>query len=95
MLAWFTKLIHIRRGSSSLNDGDRGHMKIVFDAEKKWLVMDRAQVRVITNLGSLEADFEVPAEYRLIAQSNAEIVLNDGRVALPPDSLAILSGEED
>ena len=95
MLAWFTKLIHIRRGSSSLNDGDRGHMKIVFDAEKKWLVMDRAQVRVITNLGSLEADFEVPAEYRLIAQSNAEIVLNDGRVTLPPDSLAILSGEED
>ena len=95
MLHWFTKLIHLRRASSSLNDGDTAHNKIVFDPERNWLVMDRGLVQVITNLGSQPAEFDVPADYRLIAQSEPEVVVASGKITLPCNSLAILSGEDE
>ena len=94
MLAWFTKLIHIRRASPSLNDGDTGHNKISFDPDKSWLVMDRGGVQVITNLGSQPAQFDIPGGHRLIAQSQPEISEADGKITLPSNSLAILSCEE-
>ncbi len=94
MLDWFTRLIHIRRASNSLNDGDTGHTKISFDPDRNWLVMDRGLVQVITNLGSQSADFNVPSGYRLIAQSEPEILLVSGKITVPCNSLAILSGEE-
>lgn len=95
MLEWFTKLIHIRRASNSLNDGDTKHTRVHYDPDKVWLAIDRGQVQVLTNLGSNSADFDVPAGYRLIAQSHSSIALTGGKVSLPPDTLAILSGEEE
>lgn len=95
MLDWFTKLIHIRRASPSLNDGDCNHTKIRYDEEKNWLVIDRSRVQIITNLGSNSAEFDVPAEYRVLAQSNSGIAVNEGKISLPGNSLAILSNEDE
>ena len=94
MLAWFTTLIRIRRTSPSLNDGDTGHTKISFDPDKSWLVMDRGQVQVLTNLGSQVSEFDVPDGYKLIARSQAAVQVNGARISLPSNTLAILSGEE-
>ena len=94
MLDWFTQLIHIRRSSPSLNDGDTTHTKVSFDPEKCWLVMDRGQVQILTNLGSQPAPFDIPNGYKLIAQSQKEVAVQDNKITLPPDSLAILSAEE-
>ena len=94
MLDWFTKLIHIRRASPSLNDGDTTHNQIHFDPEKSWLVMDRGRVQILTNLGSQPAEFDVPDGYKLIAQSQPEVALTGTKIIIPPDTLAILSGEE-
>jgi maltooligosyltrehalose trehalohydrolase len=93
MLAWTTKLIHIRRASMSLNDGDTGHTQIRFDGEKSWLAMDRGLVQVLVNLGTQMADFDVAEGYTVIAESKSGIAVQDGRIALPPNSLAILSSE--
>jgi maltooligosyltrehalose trehalohydrolase len=95
MLAWYAKLIHIRRGSPSLNDGDTNHIKARCDAEKRWLVIERGLVQVLTNLGSKPAEFAVPNGYRLIAQSSGEIDVMDSTTTLPPNTLAILSREEE
>ena len=94
MLDWFTKLIHIRRASPSLNDGDTAHTQIIFEPEEKWLVMERGQVKVLTNLGSKPAEFDVPSGYRLIAQSRPEITIEGEKAKLPPNTFAILSSEE-
>ena len=49
---WAARLIHIRRNSVSLNDGDRGHVKVAFSEEGRWLRMDRNLVTIVANFGT-------------------------------------------
>jgi len=94
MLEWTTRLIHIRRNSVSLNDGDRGHLKVHFSEEDKWLRMDRNLVTVIANLGPGPCQFKVGAEYQLLLASVAEATrLEGGMVTVPPDGFVIVSAE--
>ena len=58
-------------------------------------MIDRSRVQIITNLGSNSAEFDVPAEYRVLAQSNSGIAVNEGKISLPGNSLAILSNEDE
>ena len=51
MLQWTKDLIHFRRCSPSLNDGELSHIKVKFDEEKRWLLMTRGDVRLVCNLG--------------------------------------------
>ena len=94
MLDWYTKLIHIRRSSLSLNDGDTNHTKVRYDAERQWLVIVRNLVEIVINLSVKAVELDVPETHRLIAQSHSDIDFTDGKVNLPPNSLAILSSEE-
>jgi maltooligosyltrehalose trehalohydrolase len=94
MLEWTTRLIHIRRNSISLNDGDRGHLKVTFSEEEKWLRMDRNLVSVFANLGTEPREFRVGPEYELLLTSIAESIrVEDGLVTVPPDGFAIVSAE--
>ena len=92
-LDWTKKLIHLRRKSISLNDGDRGHIKIDCNDEKRWLRMERGDVQVLVNLGEEPAKFAVPASYKLVLASASSIALTESEVALPKNSLAIISRE--
>ncbi len=93
MLEWCRKLIHLRRTTPALNDGDMGHVKVEFNEEKRWLAMKRGPVQVLCNLGEEDASFEVPQGHTLILASSPRIGLTEARVALVPDTLAIVSGE--
>jgi maltooligosyltrehalose trehalohydrolase len=93
MLEWYRKLIHLRRSSASLNDGDPGHVKVAFDEKRRWLVMDRGLAKVMWNLGSETVELENPGRFPLVLASSGDVRVWEERVALPPDSLAILSGE--
>lgn len=93
MLEWFRKLIRLRRGSPALNDGDLGHVKVLFDEKKRWLVMDRGLVKVMFNLGEGPVEFDVPDRLRLMLASRGDVEMTEKNVVLPPDTLAILSGE--
>ncbi len=92
MLAWVKTLIAIRRTSQCLNDGDRGHMKVTFDEEHRWLRTDRRRTSIFTNLGDQEVHFPVSEDHRILAASKPATLAN-GKVTLPPLSLAILSTE--
>jgi maltooligosyltrehalose trehalohydrolase len=94
MLEWFTRLIHLRRSSTSLNDGDQGHVKVTYDEQKRWLVMDRGLVKVACNLGDQPVELENPEHHAIVLASRSGILSRRGRVVLPPDSMAILSGEK-
>jgi maltooligosyltrehalose trehalohydrolase len=77
-----------------LNDGEPGQTKVSFDEEKRWLVMERGQVTVMCNLGTEQVELENARRCPLLLASRADVKVAGDRVALPPDTLAILSGEK-
>jgi maltooligosyltrehalose trehalohydrolase len=93
MLAWFTQLIHLRRRTPSLNDGDMGHVKVRFDEVKHWLVMERGLIKVMCNLGGEAMEFENAEQLKLLVASRADVRV-ESHIVLPPDTLAIVSGEK-
>lgn len=96
MLDWVRTLIHLRRTTPALNDGDTGHTNVRWSDDEGWLVMDRGAIKVVLNLGTTEAQFDVPLEFHLKLASLESVTTIDGRLRLPPDTIAILSsGPED
>jgi maltooligosyltrehalose trehalohydrolase len=93
MLEWYRALIHLRRGSVSLNGGDMGHVKVRFDEQKRWLVMDRGGVQVLVNLGEQDASFEVAEGFRVALVSRNGVCSDAGKILLPSNTLAVLSSE--
>jgi len=93
MLKWTRRLIELRRKSVSLNDGDRGHVKVEFSEEQRWLRMDRNLVSIFANLGEFEAEFQADEGRRIVLSSDAEAKFAGGRLTVPPDSLVVLSAE--
>jgi hypothetical protein len=49
---------------------------------------------VMCNFGSGAVEFEKPAKFSLVLASRTGIEVRGSKVTLPPDSLVILSGEE-
>ena len=94
MLEYVRSLIRLRRSSPSLNDGDRGHLRVSFSDEKTWLRMDRNQVSVLLNLGNEPAEFSLTPQHWLAVASDASARLADGRATVPANSILIASAEE-
>ncbi len=96
ILEWTARLIHIRRNSISLNDGDRGHTQVSFSEKDRWLRMDRNLVTIVANLGHGPSQFKVGAEYEMLMASSAEFTrLEDGLLTVPPDGFVIVSAEKE
>ena len=93
MLDWYRKLIHLRHTLPSLNDGDLGHIAVAFDEDNRWLTMGRGLIKVLCNLGNSPAEFENPEHLPLLLASRNGVQMIEDKVLLPPDALAILSGE--
>jgi maltooligosyltrehalose trehalohydrolase len=94
MAQWYRRLIALRRGSASLNDGTPGQTKVSFDEEKRWLVMERGAVTVMGNLGTESVELSNPRGLPMLLASRADVEVKGGKVLLPPDTLAVLSGEK-
>jgi maltooligosyltrehalose trehalohydrolase len=93
MLEWYRKLIGLRRGSASLNDGDLGHVRVQFDEKKRWLTMERGLVTVFCNLGGDAVEFGNTNRLSPLLTSRKDVEATEEKIVLPPDTLAILSGE--
>ncbi len=93
MLELCRRLIALRRESVSLNDGDLHHVQVSFDEDGKWLVMDRGSVTVMANLGAQSVELHNPEGKALVFTLATGVHESGGRLTLPPNGLAILSGE--
>ena len=97
MLDWYRKLIHLRRNSPSLNDGDLHDITVAFDEDDRWLIMDRkgdhGAVRVLCNLGDQPVELPNPDSLPVVLASPDGLQTVEGKILLPPDSVAILSNE--
>jgi maltooligosyltrehalose trehalohydrolase len=94
MLEWYRRLIRLRRGTASLNDGDMSRVKVKFNAAARWLTMERGAVEVFCNLGRAVAEFDRKPGYAVAMVSREDVVVTPGKIMLPPDSAIILSGEK-
>jgi maltooligosyltrehalose trehalohydrolase len=89
LLAWYRRLISLRRQLPELTDPRLDRVRTEFDEAAGWLVMRRGQVAVACNLG--QEDWTFPADAELLAASDAAIARVPDGVVLPPDSVAILT----
>jgi maltooligosyltrehalose trehalohydrolase len=94
MLDWYRALIHLRRTSTWLNDGDRGHTKVHYDDQKHWIRMDRGGVQVFVNLGKDAASFELPQDFNLALSSRDGVARVDNKILVPATTLAIFATEQ-
>ncbi len=90
MLNWYRELIRLRRSTPSLNNGEPGNTKVTCNEEQRWLCAARGSVVIACNLASNSRSLPVMRGAKLILASRPDIVVEDGRIALPPDSVAIL-----
>jgi maltooligosyltrehalose trehalohydrolase len=94
MVEWYRRLIALRRGSSSLNDGTPGQTEVSFDEERRWLTMIRGSVIVMCNLGSATLELNRPQPFPFLLGSRPDVEMIENCVVLPPNTLAVLSDEE-
>ena len=94
MLEWTQKLIHLRRTSTSLNDGQLQAVKVRFDEEKQWLTMRRGHVLLALNLGKDTQRIPTPVQAPVHLASVEGITLDGDCITLPPESVVILCAEK-
>ncbi len=94
MLDWTQKLIALRRSTNALNDGDIHHMHVEYDADKRWLTMQRGPITTIINIGEAEVTLPLNGSAAVILRSRAEVEIRGDSITLAPMSLAVLNSEE-
>ena len=97
LLEWYRTLMSLRRRLPELTDPRLQRVFVSLDEEVGGVIVGRGRVLVAALVGPSAATVE-PAAGRLLAASRADVSLGEGRLRLPPDSLAVLergnAGEE-
>jgi maltooligosyltrehalose trehalohydrolase len=95
LLAWHRALIALRRRTPALTDGALPDVRVTFDADARWLSLQRGTITVACNVSSEVAHVPLPgpAERRLLLVSDPAIRLGPDQVELPPDTAAIMGSD--
>lgn len=92
LIEWHRSLIRLRRQVPDLADGRLDRVRVRFDEQANWFILERGSVTVVCNLAR-QTQLVPAAEERfrsLIIGSTLEIQPRSGGLELPPDSVAIL-----
>jgi maltooligosyltrehalose trehalohydrolase len=95
MLDWCKQLIHLRRTTLALNDGDLGHLKVDCREEERLLIMQRGPVRILSNLGEAPVSVDLREGESLCLSSSSGVTAHAAQVALPKMSFALLMSKEE
>lgn len=95
MLAWVKALIKLRRTNVCLNDGDMHHIMVSSDDERKTLVMERDEARILVNFGQKPYRFGLLEGERLELASRDCVKVQDNGVELSGMTLAVLLSPTD
>jgi maltooligosyltrehalose trehalohydrolase len=89
MLAWYRKLIVLRRRLPDLTDPRRDRLEVSYDEKARWLLLKRSDVLVAANLGKelVRVDID-PAS--LVLGSDPGVQISETELSLPADTVAIL-----
>jgi maltooligosyltrehalose trehalohydrolase len=92
MLAWHRALLALRRRLPDLGSGDLSRVRTVIDEEEGWLVMNRGAATVAANFSPERRFLPLPPEpgVVLLASTNYIRLAGEGRLDMPPESVAVL-----
>jgi len=90
MLDWYRALIRLRRSTPSLNNGEPGNTKVTYNERQNLLCVERGSMAIACNLAPNSRSLPVQPGARLILTSRPGIVVEDGSITLPTDSVAIV-----
>jgi maltooligosyltrehalose trehalohydrolase len=91
LLAWYRRLIALRRRVPALTDPRLSRVETECDPAGGWLVVRRGPVVVAANLGEREWSFPAGLTAELLAASDHRIEPAEHGLILPPDTVAILA----
>ncbi|MCW7942525.1 malto-oligosyltrehalose trehalohydrolase [Streptomyces hygroscopicus] len=93
VLAWYRKLIALRRAQPDLSDPDLGDVKVTYDEDERWLAFRRGDVRVAVNLGKEPARVPVGVHPARVLATWQPVQTPDenGVLNLPGESCAVLT----
>ena len=89
LLAWYRKLIAIRRTEPDLSDGKLDRCNVRFDADAGWMQVTRGRVQVACNLSASPQTLAVDGASTVLAQSG-DVTVSGGALSLGPDAVVIL-----
>lgn len=93
ILAWYRELIALRRTLPDLREPRLERTRVTVDEVARWLVLQRGDVVVATNLGDAARPVPLPdgPARALRLASDASVRLENGAVVLGPDAVAVLA----
>ncbi len=93
MLAWYRALIQMRTAIAPLRDGRFDRVEVSFDESAQWLIVRRHGILLAANLGASPRALPLPGDdsWEILLASEPDIRLEANRIALAPDSVAILA----
>ena len=92
LLDWHRRLIRLRREVPALADGRLDKVRVRFDEEARWLVVERGPVAVACNLAdrAQRVPVSMPWGTQALLTSDPAVQVTAGGVHLPPDAVALL-----
>ncbi len=90
ILEWYRALVQLRRLITPLVDP--GPVQVTYSEEDGWMCVSRGPVRVCFSLAPVPVKVEVKG--RIVTRSSSDVQGGDGKVMLPPDSVAVLISDE-
>jgi maltooligosyltrehalose trehalohydrolase len=95
VLRWYAELIRIRREYPDLSDGRLDKVKISYDEQARWMLIQRGEVSVAFNLGEgLQRIPVKPPGATALLRSDLQVEVHNDFLELPPDSVAVLAGPD-
>src|SRR5579875_180279 len=90
LLEWHRSLIDLRRSRTELVDGRLDRVHVAYSEDDGWLRMERGSLVVVFGLASEPQAVDVGEGRRVLLGSEGGLVVDGGRIVLPPDSVAVL-----
>ena len=91
LLDWHRRLILLRRAEPALHDGRLERVNVHHDEQARWFVLERGVISVACNLAKDPQSVPLrTGKHRNLLASGSEMEIADGKVNLPPVSVAIL-----
>ncbi|MGN6332771.1 MAG: malto-oligosyltrehalose trehalohydrolase [Motilibacteraceae bacterium] len=90
LLGWYRDLVTLRRREPELTDPrlDRVHVDVV--EESRTLVVHRGALRVVANLGAIQAQVALAATGEVLLASGDGVAVDGARVTVPAETVAVL-----
>lgn len=93
LLAWHRRLIALRRQIPALTDPRLDRIETEYDQQARWLIVRQGPVAVAANLGTRTWTFAADPSATLAEASDRSIKQMRKGLVLPPDTVAILTGQ--